>query len=101
MQYCLNRKTRLCTLAEGLEGVNVLPCSQDEEASTNVMDFWSAAAGLGTTHIWTTSIGDCQPGQVQTLAAADVASKRGSLGGSCTSMTSAAAAVRCCADYRY
>ena len=42
----------------------------------------------------------CQPGQVQTLAAGDVASKRASLGGSCTPMTSAVAVVRCCADYR-
>jgi hypothetical protein len=104
MQYCLGQHARMCSLAEVLDGVNIVQmqqpsgsrCRQSGDASMTAMGWWSH----DSTRMWTTTIGDCQPGSVRTVAASDAASQRDSLTGKCTPIVSAAAAVKCCADRR-
>jgi hypothetical protein len=112
MQYCLDRRLRLCALAEALNGASSAGLIEFEAGAavcdgyggggggshsggTNVL--WSSMGLGGSARMWTTSIGDCQPGSVQTAPVDGVTSALVSAS-TCVPMTSAVAVARCCSD---
>jgi hypothetical protein len=97
MQSCLDQRKRLCTLSESLNGADVIEASECD--GTGGL-FSGAAAGSG--RMWTTTIGECSPGSVQTAPVGGGGGGSAGLGllasSICTPMTAAAAVVRCCGN---